>query len=352
MLGNLNQSPASTRPKYALEAPNTPSEGGNPFKKGLMLALMAVAAGLFLVLPDGDGDVTAIATEGTDGTSAEYVEPETPSASQPDSEADSEADFETEPDSDASTPYRQEVSSGAESADDVAADAEATAKVAIATEAALAGMEHSLSSGSAISAMGELMEGLRSESTTTSTAPPAPSTTESTEPATTEAPTTTIADTTTTAGEDASTTTSVTENAGDETANDPADGGEAPEAETTVPPTTAAPETTAAPDTTVAPAGNDGWIDAGHGVLVPQVLLDIRYCESRDRYDAANPSSSARGAYQFLTGSWDAYGHKDRYGVNQAHLASAAQQDEAAVITWERDGTRPWNASKSCWANR
>lgn len=79
------------------------------------------------------------------------------------------------------------------------------------------------------------------------------------------------------------------------------------------------------------------------------MLLRIRFCESTDNYQAANPSSSARGAYQFLTGSWAGYGHADRYGVSQAHLATNAQQDEAALITWQRDGTRPWNASKSCW---
>jgi hypothetical protein len=80
------------------------------------------------------------------------------------------------------------------------------------------------------------------------------------------------------------------------------------------------------------------------------VLLSIRYCESRDNYTAANPSSSARGAYQFTSGSWAAYGHAERYGVSQAHLASAAQQDEAALLTWQEAGTSPWNASKSCWS--
>ena len=82
---------------------------------------------------------------------------------------------------------------------------------------------------------------------------------------------------------------------------------------------------------------------------MPPVLLKIRFCESTDNYQAANPSSSARGAYQFLTGSWAAYGHADRYGVTQAHLATNAQQDEAALITWQEAGTTPWNASKSCW---
>ena len=120
--------------------------------------------------------------------------------------------------------------------------------------------------------------------------------------------------------------------------------------ETTVEETTTTTEaettTTAAPSTTA--AGN-GFVDAGHGVYVPPILLEIRRCESGGNYQAANPYSSARGAYQFLTGSWAAYGHADRYGVSQAHLATNAQQDEAALITWQRDGTRPWNASRHCW---
>ncbi len=92
-----------------------------------------------------------------------------------------------------------------------------------------------------------------------------------------------------------------------------------------------------------------GWVDAGHGVFVPPILLEIRFCESRGDYTAANRRSSARGAYQFLRGSWAAYGHADRYGVRTADLATPAQQDEAAVITWQADGTRPWNASRHCW---
>ncbi len=93
----------------------------------------------------------------------------------------------------------------------------------------------------------------------------------------------------------------------------------------------------------------EGWVDAGHGVFVPPILLEIRWCESRGDYQAANTRSSARGAYQFLRGSWAAYGHADRYGVSTADQATPAQQDQAALITWQADGTRPWNASRHCW---
>ncbi len=91
------------------------------------------------------------------------------------------------------------------------------------------------------------------------------------------------------------------------------------------------------------------WVDAGNGVYLPPILVRIRFCESTDNYLAANRWSSARGAYQFLTSSWAAYGHDVRYGVTQAHLATPAQQDEAALITWQEDGTGPWRASIRCW---
>lgn len=183
----------------------------------------------------------------------------------------------------------------------------------------------------------------------TTTAPPttqAPTTKAPTTAApTTEAVTAESSDTTaetsestdTTAGDTTSSTDSSDTTVADETTT--SESTPTTEAETTT--------TTVAPTTTTA-AGN-GFVDAGHGVMVPPVLIQIRYCESRHNYTAANPYSSARGAYQFLTGSWSAYGHKARYGVSQAHLATPAQQDEAALITWQRDGTRPWNASRHCW---
>lgn len=93
------------------------------------------------------------------------------------------------------------------------------------------------------------------------------------------------------------------------------------------------------------------WVDAGNGVVVPDVLLRIRFCESTNNYQAAHAVSSARGAYQFLTSSWEWYGHAGRYGAASADKATPAQQDEAAVLTLKRDGTRPWLASRSCWAS-
>ncbi len=93
------------------------------------------------------------------------------------------------------------------------------------------------------------------------------------------------------------------------------------------------------------------WVDSGNGVLVPDLQLRIRFCESTNNYTAANGHSTARGAYQFLTGSWDYYGHAAITGVTQAHLATPAQQDEAALRTLQSEGTGPWTASRHCWAD-
>ena len=93
------------------------------------------------------------------------------------------------------------------------------------------------------------------------------------------------------------------------------------------------------------------WVDAGNGVLVPDVLLRIRFCESTNNYLAANGYSSARGAYQFLTMSWEWYGHAERFGVAQAHLATPAQQDQAALATLQAEGTGPWAESRPCWSD-
>lgn len=107
--------------------------------------------------------------------------------------------------------------------------------------------------------------------------------------------------------------------------------------------------TTAWVEPTIPPESE--WVDAGNGFMVPDLLLRIRFCESTNNYQAANSSSTARGAYQFLNGSWDWYGHAARTGVAQAHLATPAQQDESALLTLQSQGTTPWLASRDCWAS-
>ncbi len=91
------------------------------------------------------------------------------------------------------------------------------------------------------------------------------------------------------------------------------------------------------------------WIATDAGVALPDVLFKIRFCESTNNYQSANGTSSARGAYQFLTKSWNWYGHAAEYGVASANLATPAQQDQAALKTFEQDGARPWAESRACW---
>ncbi len=109
------------------------------------------------------------------------------------------------------------------------------------------------------------------------------------------------------------------------------------------------PTTTTRPEPTVSPESE--WVDSGNGVLVPDVLRRIRFCESTNNYSATNPASTASGAYQFLDKSWDWYGHAARTGVSRAHQATRAQQDQSALLTLQSQGTSPWAASRSCWAN-
>jgi hypothetical protein len=81
-----------------------------------------------------------------------------------------------------------------------------------------------------------------------------------------------------------------------------------------------------------------GWVDLGHGVHGPPVLLAIRACESTDRYDAVSASGRYRGAYQFDQRTWDTVGP---VGVDPA-AADPAVQDAAAVALWEARGVQPW----------
>ena len=97
MLDKFYRTPDSTRPKYALGAQNDPTEAGNPKKKAALVGLMAVAAGLLFVLPDGDSEVVAVSA----------AAPEVSVSSVPDV-----------PSSTTSTSYLQEVSSGSASVDD------------------------------------------------------------------------------------------------------------------------------------------------------------------------------------------------------------------------------------------
>jgi hypothetical protein len=80
--------------------------------------------------------------------------------------------------------------------------------------------------------------------------------------------------------------------------------------------------------------------------LDPSLPLAIAECESGFRWDAANRTSSARGVFQYLSGTWRGT-PEGRKGTSvldtEAHIRTAVAQ--IATI-----GTGPWKASRHCWA--
>jgi hypothetical protein len=103
---------------------------------------------------------------------------------------------------------------------------------------------------------------------------------------------------------------------------------------------------------------------------VPGILWRIAGCESGNggrgiNYRAHNPRSSASGGWQFLSGTWryvartyastwQAHGweHLRREAMNTRSMANARPevQQAAAVVLYQREGTRPWLASRACWS--
>lgn len=90
--------------------------------------------------------------------------------------------------------------------------------------------------------------------------------------------------------------------------------------------------------------------------LFSDTELRIRSCESGPDgyathgrahdydYDNENPTSTASGAWQFIDGTWG-----DFEGYHHASDAPRDVQDRRARQVLDAQGTRPWDASKSCW---
>lgn len=145
---------------------------------------------------------------------------------------------------------------------------------------------------------------------------------------------------------------------------------------TTPPPTTAAqrPPTTRASrgrpggsgtqatqppaSTSVAPAGGE-QVDVDG---MPAQLRRIGGCESSGRPDGPlqwtivnRSGSSASGAFQILDGTWRSW--RSAYGSDVGAPAYARAKDAppnvqvtVATRAYQRQGTRPWSASRRCWA--
>jgi len=76
----------------------------------------------------------------------------------------------------------------------------------------------------------------------------------------------------------------------------------------------------------------------------------ITSCESGGDPTAQNAHSTASGAFQFINGTWAAYG-----GLEFAPTAKQATYAEQLIVAeraYAAEGTSPWNASKSCWAGK
>lgn len=73
-------------------------------------------------------------------------------------------------------------------------------------------------------------------------------------------------------------------------------------------------------------------------------------CESGGNPTVKNAHSTASGLFQFINGTWAAYGGLEF--APTARQATVEQQYIVAERAYAREGTTPWNASKSCWAGK
>ena len=80
--------------------------------------------------------------------------------------------------------------------------------------------------------------------------------------------------------------------------------------------------------------------------LDPDLPLAIARCESGFRWDAANGRSSARGVFQFLSGTW----RTTKEGRKGTSVLDTEAHIRMAVAHIATIGTGAWNASRGCWA--
>lgn len=77
----------------------------------------------------------------------------------------------------------------------------------------------------------------------------------------------------------------------------------------------------------------------------PAIPLAIARCESQFHWNAANRSSSARGVFQYVSGTWAAT-PEGRRGTSAFDADANIRMALTHMITI---GTSPWNASRACW---
>lgn len=73
-------------------------------------------------------------------------------------------------------------------------------------------------------------------------------------------------------------------------------------------------------------------------------LLDrIVWCESGWKPTAQNQHSTAGGLFQFLDSTWA------RYSNPQMEKYNPYDNIRAGIALYKKEGTAPWNSSRSCW---
>ncbi len=114
------------------------------------------------------------------------------------------------------------------------------------------------------------------------------------------------------------------------------------------------PRVSAKADVEVAPKAtvvlsNEGQIRrfaAMYGVDA-ELAVAIAKCESRLYARAKNPSSTAKGLFQFIDSSWGGYAKRHWGEIGNVYDA----EDNADLGVWvlAKFGTGDWDASKWCW---
>jgi hypothetical protein len=87
---------------------------------------------------------------------------------------------------------------------------------------------------------------------------------------------------------------------------------------------------------------------------VPSILWRIAGCESGNGGRGVFLSGTWRYVARTYAGTWDAngWGHLRQEALATRSMAGARPevQQAAAVVLYQREGTRPWLASKRCWS--
>lgn len=74
----------------------------------------------------------------------------------------------------------------------------------------------------------------------------------------------------------------------------------------------------------------------------------IRWRESRENYQAVNPTGTFMGAYQIYQGGWDTFAARiNRHDLvgTPPHTASPEDQDAVALAMYNELGSKPWGGA-------